>query len=329
MMTDVAPGALPSRKTRAGDGRVEALKTVSASSFIICTRNRPGELWRCLGTLLQQTVLPNEVVIVDASDESHEEALRKLLENHPIKLVYVRTPAGRTRQLNAGVRVSSGDPVFFVDDDVELDPRFHEELLCAFEREGPTLGGVQGRIIDDTLLPLPRRAFRALFMLSRHTKDSPGRLLPSGYYTTPARPTQTREVRALRLCGLGFRRKVFDDFSFDEGLGPGGYALKEDVDFSYRVSRLYKLIVVPNAAFRHHKTPTARIPIRDKSRMHVVNNYLFFRKNLEGTPLQRLAFSWALLGRLIAECVRTVSRRNPDYMRGTLEGLWCMLRHKD
>jgi GT2 family glycosyltransferase len=188
-----------------------------------------------------------------------------------------------------------------------------------FDSEGPDLGGVQGSVIDDTFGSPLKRAYRALFLQSRHTKDSPGRLLPSGYYTTPVRATEAREAEALRLCGLAFRRRVLDEFTFDESLE--GYAFKEDIDFSYRVSQRYRLMVCPDARFRHFKAPASRISEREKSRMHVVNNYRIFRKNLQGTPLQWAAFCWALLGRLIYECARTAARRNPSYIAGAVQGL--------
>jgi GT2 family glycosyltransferase len=294
---------------------------IAPSSFVICTRNRPDDLLRCLTSVVEQSVLPAQAVIVDASDRADEERIRALLVAGGVDLQYLRTAPGRTRQLNIGVRASSGDPILFIDDDVELDPRFHEMILEAFEQGGQEVGGVQGRIIDDVRPSALGTAFRAFFLLSRHTKDGAATLLPSGYYTSPAFPTKIQEAQALRLCGLAYRRRVFDEFDFDESLGREGYALKEDVDFSYRVSRRFKLLVTPHASFRHFKTPTSRIAVRQKSRMHIVNNYQLFRKNLEGTPLQWLAFCWAMVGRMIYECGRTVRGRNPDYLLGALEGM--------
>jgi GT2 family glycosyltransferase len=130
-----------------------------------------------------------------------------------------------------------------------------------------------------------------------------------------------QEAQALRLCGLAYRRRVFDEFEFDERLGKGGYALKEDVDFSYRVSREFRLLVTPHASFRHFKSTTERVGIRQKSRMHIANNYLLFRKNLEGSALQWAAFSWAMIGRLLYESGRTMRSRNADYLLGALEGV--------
>lgn len=298
----------------------EGKATRASSSFLLCTRDRPADLHRTLQSLVAQSTLPREVVIVDAGREPAESSVRELLEPVGIEVRYLWTTPGRTRQLNLGIHAATGDPIFIVDDDVVLDRRFHEEMLRTFERGGADVAGVQGTVIDDTYRPLPLRAFRALFLLSRHTKDGRGRLLPSGYYTTPVRPTSPREAEALRLCGLGFRRHVFDEFAFDERYE--GYALKEDIDFSYRVSQRYKLLVSPDARFRHLKSPAGgRIGVREKSKMHVVNNYYFFRKNLEGTVPQKIAFVWAMTGRVLYELVRTIARREPEFLLGAIDGL--------
>ncbi|MFN2489103.1 MAG: sulfotransferase [Actinomycetota bacterium] len=292
---------------------------MTGSSFLVCTRNRPSDLRRCIESIMMQSILPLEIVVIDGGDQSSKDWLDEMFESSGIELVYELTAPGRTRQLNMGARVCRGDPVFVVDDDVVLDGRFHEEMLATFDRGGEQVGGVQGTVENDTYSNLPVRVFKTLFLLSRHTKNRRGRVLPSGFYTTPISPTDAREAQALRLCGLGFRSRVFDEFSFDEFLE--GYALKEDVDFSYRVSKKYRLLISPRARFRHLKSPGARISIREKSRMHIVNNHRIFLKNLDGTLLQRVAFSWALLGRLVFQLGKTLAREEPGYFLGALEGL--------
>ncbi|MBA2274792.1 MAG: glycosyltransferase [Actinobacteria bacterium] len=301
-------------------GATPTTPRTAPSTFLITTRNRPQELRRLIESILGQSVLPQEIVLVDASDVPDEGGLRERIESAGVDFVFLTSKPGRTHQLNIGIDASSGDIVLINDDDVVLEQRYHEAMLSVFEQGGASVGGVQGTIIGDTLKPLPMRAFRALFLLSRHTKDAPGRLLPSGYYTTPVRPTRLREAEALRLCGLAFRRGVFADHRFDETLE--GYALKEDIDLSYRVSRRYKLFVTPDARFHHLKSPGARISVRQKSRMHVINNYRIHRRNLKHTPASGIAFAWAVLGRVLQELGRAVAEMNPGYILGTLQGLW-------
>lgn len=288
------------------------------TSFLITTKNRRDELIACVKTIADQSILPDELVVVDGGELSVETDLLSAL-GPTVGLVYKQTTPGRTNQLNVGIRMARGDPVVFIDDDVLLEPDFHAELLQAFKTGGPKVGGVQASIVDDALHVWPARLFKTIFLLSRHTKDSAAKMLPSGYYTSPARATQLREAQALRLCGVAFRRKVLQEFTFDESLQ--GYALKEDVDFSFRVSHEYRLLISPSARFRHLKTPTARMSVRKKYRMHVVNNYILFRKNLGGSSWRWVAFYWAMVGRVLYSAAKSAVSRNPGFVLGTLEGL--------
>jgi GT2 family glycosyltransferase len=151
-------------------------------------------------------------------------------------------------------------------------------------------------------------------------------MLRSGYYTVPIRPSTLTRAEAVRLTATAFRRQALLEFPLDEDLH--GYALKEDIDLSYRIGRRYLVVVNPDARFQHLKTPTARIAIREKSAMHVVNNFWFFSKHLRGSRLNELAFAWAMLGRLGAELARSVVKREPAYALGTLDGLRTVARER-
>jgi GT2 family glycosyltransferase len=236
-----------------------------------------------------------------------------------IRVVPLRAARGRTGQLNVGIQAASGDLIIIVDDDVVLEPAFIGDIVQAFQAGGPRLAAVQGMMLNDILRPWPARASRWLFMQSRHTRRSPGRMLRSGYYTLPVAPTRAVEIEVLRLTACAFRADVLRAALFDERLA--GYALKEDIDLSYRISRDHQMLALPGARFWHLKTPTARIGTREKSAMHVVNNFWFYSKHLKGPVLNRLAFTWAMIGRFGFEFLRTVTKRDSAYIGGALDGL--------
>ena len=167
---------------------------------------------------------------------------------------------------------------------------------------------------------------RSLFLLPQHTKDSPGKLHRSGYYTIPVQPSEPTESEAVTLTATAFRRHVLEEFGLDESLG--GYALKEDIDLSYRISRQYRVLVIPDARYHHLKTPTERIGVREKARMHVVNNFWFFSKHLHGPIVNDVAFAWSLVGRIGLQMCRTVMKRDPRYVLGTLDGFVDVLRNR-
>jgi GT2 family glycosyltransferase len=296
------------------------------ATLLITTLNRPHELRRCVRSIVDQTTRPEEIVIVDASEESQRWPLDDLVRSAAIRLVHIPARRGRTHQLNVGIRASRGDPVIIVDDDAVLDREFVRAMLRAFEDGGQDVGAIQGTMANDTYTPSPFRVLRRLFLLPQHTKRSRGKLLRSGYYTIPVRPAQPIEAEAVRLGATGFRRHVLHQFFLDESLD--GYALKEDIDLSYRVSRQYRVLVIPDARFLHLKTPTARIGVREKSRMHVVNNFWFFSKHMRGPIMNDVAFAWSMVGRVGLQMYRTLVTGDPGFVLGTFDGFVDVYRNR-
>src|SRR6476646_2349628 len=169
------------------------------STLLITTLDRPDELRRCLESVIDQRVLPDEIVIVDASSPPAPTPLQDELTSKGIRVAPLRGARGRTGQLNVGIRAATGDLIIIVDDDVVLEPAFIGDIVQAFETGEPRLAAVQGVMLNDILRPWPARASRWLFMQSRHTRRSPGRMLRSGYYTLPVAPTRPVEIEVLRL----------------------------------------------------------------------------------------------------------------------------------
>ena len=87
-------------------------------SVVVITRNRHELLIQVLSSLVAQTVAPFEVVIVDGSDAPYK-VPKELDAKLPIRLFRDRKkliPHAR----NIGIQKSSGDIIFFVDDDCTL-----------------------------------------------------------------------------------------------------------------------------------------------------------------------------------------------------------------
>jgi GT2 family glycosyltransferase len=71
---------------------------------------------------------------------------------------------------------------------------------------------------------------------------------------------------------MSFRRTVFEWAAFDERLS--GYAIGEDIDFTYRVRQCGRLVVLPPAQLVHHHAPTNRLSNREIMRTDVVHRAL-------------------------------------------------------
>ena len=80
---------------------------------------------------------------------------------------------------------------------------------------------------------------------------------------------------------------------FDERLR--GYALLEDEDFSYRLSRRGRVRYEPRAAIHHRTLGVSGARSREFNRQLVRNRAYLFRKNFSATPLHRLQFAGLVL----------------------------------
>ena len=86
-------------------------------SVIIPTHNRSEELKKCLKSIEKQTVLPDEVIFVDSSNNPHEVA--EICENFkliPVNYIYATAPS-LTRKRNKVIKIRKGEFVFFFYDD--------------------------------------------------------------------------------------------------------------------------------------------------------------------------------------------------------------------
>ncbi|MCE5204280.1 MAG: glycosyltransferase [Actinomycetia bacterium] len=260
------------------------------SAVIVCTRNRPDEVRRLLGTLPSQTVQPM-LIVVDASDDEATEVLVDEFTRAGLWMAvdYTRAEPGLTRQRMAGVRRLQDQVtvVHFIDDDVVLEPEYFESIERAF-RELPEALGIGGM---DTALTAhsPGLAGR----LFGFDNDAQGRVLRSGHPVLVYNATTVIRVDWLSGCGMSFRRSVFDRHAFDESLE--GYSLGEDVDFTYRVSREGPLYVTPRARLRHCQSPRDRAAAQKIASDDVVRRHEFVRR-MRGSGMSTLAFWWSVYG---------------------------------
>src|SRR6186997_1419109 len=198
--------------TTAGDrGRAQ-------SAFVIATRNRPAYLLDTVRSLMEQTVLPAELCIVDSSEETPVRAeIERMCVDLGVDLVYVHPSApGLPRQRNVGIDRASGDPVFFIDDDVSLARDAHEVVLREYERWGPELGGVRGSPLDPQR---PGRAivlWRRIFGIGGWWPEASGRVRGGFFAENANAPAEVRRVQFFSGSFMSYRREVFEHERFDE-----------------------------------------------------------------------------------------------------------------
>ncbi|MBI4614778.1 MAG: glycosyltransferase [Planctomycetes bacterium] len=295
-----------------------AAKTPSLrASVVVPTYRRPDALAACLESILAQTVLPHEVIVVDDGDLPGF-PMREGFERRGVRYVHHRKDRrGLTLSRNAGVSLASGDVVLFLDDDVVLERDYIEEILRPYEGD-PTVGGVEGAITNFKPMTLPRRLRHALDVLFLNSGFREGRVLVSGFCVdhgkTPCPPRELTQVEFLSGGVSSYRREIFDRFAFTPGYD--GLARGEDKDFSYRVGREFRLLHAPAARLEHHEAPQMRLDLFGTGRRFLVGRYLFFRAYMRAGWLSWGFFWYAAAGYLLARAaVLLLSPGRPELRR--------------
>ena len=292
-------------------------------SVVIATKNRFQDIVKCIESILVQTVLPDEIVIVDASDTQELKSKIKEFKSEKTKIIYLHTKAGMTYQWNIGVENSCGDVVFILDDDTVLENAFIKEIVNVFENDkGREIGGVcgdqitiknQNRSVIHSIFSTISKILTNIFFLS---KMGNGKFRLSGFQTWRFGTDKIANVDFLPGGLTAYRKEVFEDFSFDENI-----RFMADGEFSYRVSRKYQNVYTPYARLVHDFSPIARENIYLRRKLFIESYCHHFKKNLPQTFKHKFAFYMSIYGLFVMEIIDMVRTRNADGLKGLKDGL--------
>jgi GT2 family glycosyltransferase len=200
-------------------------------SVVVCTRDRPEDLERCLEALGRLATPPFEVLVVDNSPS--DERTRRVCERFPVRYVVEPLP-GQSRARNRGILETSGELVAFTDDDCVVDSGWLDDL-------GAELGDVLVQAVTGYVGPLELDA-PAQYLFEAHGGFRRGfqRRVFHGVLSNPALSAGHVGAGANSI----FRRSVFEQVGlFAEDLGPGTPARAADdndmfariLDAGYRI----------------------------------------------------------------------------------------------
>ncbi len=287
-------------------------------SIIICTRNRFDDFIKTLPTIAVQTRLPDELIVVDSSDEKRVEDYLVSLKL-PFPCRYSHTQPGLTLQRNQGIRECSNELIFFFDDDVELNENYLTEVEKVFSSDVEhTIGAVGGKVVNPLPQTLRLKFERALFGFIRAVfgvvGTGSGKFYLSGMPSRPRRNQQSGFIECLSGCCMAFRKEVFQKIKFDEALAH--YGLMEDVDISKQtLDAGYKIYYQTSATLLHNESPMNRLKVQQWAEMSIINYDYLFRRNWARDKWRWLFYYWALIGLFAANF------HSLKGLKGTFSGL--------
>lgn len=247
-----------------------------------------------LDSLRAQTVLPRELVVVDAGDPV-EALLRASLEGSGIQLLYSRSQPGTSLQRNVGIDLASGEFLFFLDDDMVLEPDYIERSLEAFEHPmQPPVGGVMGSQIN---VPPDSPLIRGVYRLFGIAHTAPGddcQLYISGGVRWLADPSRVVPIPAAATGRVAYRAACLDGERFSEFLP--GYTFAEDVELAVRIAKRWSIVHQPAARLDHRHSGAGRVGYEDRISRVMYSRFYFFGQHRDKTPRNLAAFAWSHTG---------------------------------
>lgn len=268
-------------------------------SVVIPTRDRPELLQDLLACILNQSILPSEVIVVDSSSKI-QKLNNEIVQKLNIKYFHVEIQSAAA-QRNIGILNINPDSQFiaFLDDDVVVNQDYFE-VLTSFLDDKKYIG-VSGVVKQAQRPPEKKLRFKVgkfykrIFLLDSKNE---GKLLSSGVNVKIVGNFEyPREVEWLMGCSI-WKKEVIDNITFENKLK--NQSLGEDVIFSYRARRYGKLGVVPTVLLDHSVSQVGRATEVEFWRMWVQNRYLLI-SIMHRDRVKLAPYIWANLGQATME----------------------------
>lgn len=276
-------------------------------SIVIPTYNRVNDLDECLNSIIIQTILPQEVIIVDDSDNDEIMDLIERRKNGfrdiSIDLIYIRNTREKSSAIarNIGLENATCDIILFLDSDVLLDGNYIKEILGVYKEKTGAVGVqglIQGLKTENKVIDGLMGMFYRFFYIELDEKNK-FRVLPSLGVSNS--PVVDKIINCEWLSGANqsYKSEIVKDFKWDENLKR--YALCEDLDISYRIFKKYprSLFMTPNAKLIHKSSEEGRTFRREVIYMDVIYRTYLFYKDVDQNLKNKLIYIWSRIGRMV------------------------------
>jgi GT2 family glycosyltransferase len=216
-------------------------------SVVVCTRDRPEALARCLDGLGRLDPPPREIVVVDNGPTGPGTTRDVVRDRRGIRYVAEPEP-GLAIARNAGIRATEGAVVAFTDDDVDVHPTWAGRLGAVF-RATPAAAAA-GLVLPAALDTEAQVLFEREWTFVRGFR--PLTFGPHFFEGTRTRGVPSWEIGA--GMNMAFRRSVVDAVGgFDERLDVGAAGSNGESELWFRLLAAgHRIRYEPTAVVWHH-----------------------------------------------------------------------------
>jgi glycosyltransferase involved in cell wall biosynthesis len=302
-------------------------KILMKTSVIIPTYNRPNELKTCLLSILDQSRLPDEIIVID-DGELEDMPYREELQQRSIHCVFTKKlQKGPNYSRNLASKIAEGEIYVFFDDDVVLTPNYIEEIVRVYESGFDVkLGGVGGVDLNfkiSGLLNILEYIYNIVFLIS---PIHPGDVTITGFseHILPAEAYPFKTIIKAKVLPGGissFHKRVFEQFLFAEDY-PDNRCQGEDKDFSLRVSKKFNLYIQPTAQLYHYPSSIERPNKYQMGKNIILSAYRLFSRYIRKGKFDQILFYYSVFGYLIKFFFRylvTFKKGEMDRIKGIID----------
>jgi GT2 family glycosyltransferase len=294
-------------------------------TVVIPTRNRPNLLESCIKTILKNSILPDEIIIIDSSDVKQRTV--NIFSNERISYHTTEIESAAI-QRNIGMELVSDKTkhLAFLDDDVHIQSNYFSSLIDTMEETGAI--GVSGLAINPEMknstsnLGVLSEKFSRFFLLNSKKN---GIILRSGV-NIPVKAKSPLPIKTQWLIGCSlWNYNEIKSVRFEKDFY--GQSLGEDVIFSLKASEYGTLYVNTSIEICHFETNIMR-PNSEKFIFMWVTNRLRIIESGKNYKLNLFAFHWANFGKLL-QILFVVRHEKKEKIKGFFNGYKNLLGFTD
>jgi len=249
---------------------------LSLVNVIIPNLDGEGLLPVCLGSLRSQTFKNFDITVVD--NGSHDGSLSLLKKTYPeVKIISLDKNYGFAFAVNRGIEASNSEFIGLLNNDIELDPEWLEELHRTLV-DHPNVGACNPKV----LRYWEREKINVLGI--RFNRNGEVEIIGAGEIDR-GQYEEERYVFGVNAGASLYRRRMFEEIGlFDETF----FASFEDVDLSFRAQLAgYKALYVPTAIAYHMVGETIKRRRYFPTYLNNRNKIIFFWKNMPNEILKK------------------------------------------
>lgn len=293
-------------------------------SIIIPTYKREKDLDTCLRSIVNNTILPSEVIIIDDDNlsEFFLSRIRNILENKKISFVYHKKDhkinrRGLSESKNIGTNLSSNEIFFILDDDLVLENKFFEEIIKTWKKNNnEKLIGVGGIITNNRKKYWFENIYNKLFLLNSSISWDVNKL---AFQSWNDHIKKEEKAHYIHGGACSYKKSVIKKLGYFSTFSGGRTAL-EDVDFCLRAKiNDYHFIIQPKSRTLHNHSPSGRENNYLMGHKEGYNRKIIFKSNnLNNKHINKLSFFWANLGWILRQFLTANFKKGLGMIRGLI-----------